>query len=138
MKDGAGELPARLEFKLLTSGDICGNGSHASFVGRLALPFVFLLVLVVSGNAQVQVDVALKRSLYMVYEPLICNVTITNLSGGTLTLEDTPREKWFGFQIETVDGRPLPPINPDYRNQPVEIETGQRLTRSINVTPLIR
>ncbi len=136
MKDGAGELPARLEFKLLTSGDICGNGRHASFVGRLALPFVFLLVLVVSGNAQVQVDVALKRSLYMVYEPLICNVTITNLSGGTLTLEDTPREKWFGFQIETVDGRPLPPINPDYRNQPVEIETGQRLTRSINVTPL--
>ena len=37
MKDGAGELPARLEFKLLTSGDICGNGRHASFVGRLAL-----------------------------------------------------------------------------------------------------
>jgi hypothetical protein len=136
MKDGAGELPARLESKLLTSGDICGDGRRASFVDRLALPFVFLLVLVVSSNAQVQVDVALKRSLYMVYEPLICNVTITNLSGGTLTLEDTPREKWFGFQIETVDGRPLPPINPDYRNQPVEIEAGQRLTRSINVTPL--
>ncbi len=136
MKDSAGELLARLAFKLLTSGDICARGRHASFVGRLALPFVFLLMLMVSSNAQVQVDVALKRSLYMVYEPLICNVTIANLSGGTLTLEDTPREKWFGFQIETVDGRPLPPINPDYRNQPVEIEAGQRLTRSINLTPL--
>ncbi|HEY5744110.1 MAG TPA: hypothetical protein VIS99_16415, partial [Terrimicrobiaceae bacterium] len=96
----------------------------------------FLFVMAVSSHAQVQVDVTLKRSLYMLYEPLICAVTITNLSGGTLTLEDTPREKWFGFQIETIDGRPLPPINPDYRNQPVEIEAGQRLTRAINITPL--
>jgi hypothetical protein len=105
-------------------------------LGRCALLILPFLMSVVSTIAQVQVDVALKRSLYMVYEPLICNVTITNLSGGTLTLEDTPREKWFGFQIETADGRPLPPINPDYRNQPVEIEAGQSLTRSINVTPL--
>jgi hypothetical protein len=132
MNDGAGELLVRPGFKLLTGGD----GKDVSFVRRLALLFVFLLVLVVSSNAQVQVDVALKRSLYMVYEPLICNVTITNLSGGTLTLEDTPREKWFGFQIETVDGRPLPPVNPDYRNQPIEVEAGQTLTRSINLTPL--
>lgn len=97
---------------------------------------LFGLVLLLPATAQVQVDVALKRSLYMVYEPLICNVTITNLSGGPLTLEDTPREKWFGFQIETVDGRPLPPVNPHYQNQTVEIEAGQRLTRSINITPL--
>jgi hypothetical protein len=102
----------------------------------LGLVLLLGLVLVVSANAQVQVDVALKRSIYMVYEPLICNVTITNLSGGALTLEDIPREKWFGFQIETVDGRPLPPVNPHYQNETVEIEAGQRLTRSINITPL--
>jgi hypothetical protein len=102
----------------------------------LALVSWLGLGLLVPATAQVQVDVALKRSLYMVYEPLICNVTITNLSGGTLTLEDTAREKWFGFQIETVDGRPLPPINPQYQNQAVEIEAGQRLTRAINITPL--
>jgi hypothetical protein len=102
----------------------------------LGLVSLLGLVLLVSVNAQVQVDVALKRSLYMVYEPLICNVTITNLSGGPLTLEDTPREKWFGFQIETVDGRPLPPVNPQYHNQTVEVEAGQRLMRSINITPL--
>jgi hypothetical protein len=101
-----------------------------------ALVSLLGLVLLVPAIAQMQVDVALKRSLYMVYEPLICTVTITNLSGGTLTLEDTPREKWFGFQIETVDGRPLPPINLDYQNQTVEIGAGQRLSRSINITPL--
>ncbi|HEY5954629.1 MAG TPA: hypothetical protein VIT18_09700 [Terrimicrobiaceae bacterium] len=113
-------------------------GGHRGwpFLSAGWMVLLLLIVLTVSSNAQVQVDVALKRSLYMVYEPLICNVTITNLSGGTLILEDTPREKWFGFQIETIDGRPLPPVNPDYRNQPVEIEPGQRLSRSINLTPL--
>jgi hypothetical protein len=95
-----------------------------------------LLVLLISGRAQIQVDVSFKRSLYMLYEPLLCGVTITNLSGNTLSLADTPREKWFGFQIETVDGRPLPPIDPNYSNQPVEIEAGQRLRRLINLTPL--
>jgi len=102
----------------------------------LGLAVLLFLTLVASSRAQVQVDVAFKRSLYMLYEPLICAVTITNLSGGTLSLADTPREKWFGFQIETVDGRPLPPIDPNYRNQPVEIEPGQRLKRLINLTPL--
>jgi hypothetical protein len=102
----------------------------------LGLAVLLLIVLMPSGRAQVQVDVAFKRSLYMLYEPLICSVTITNLTGSTLSLGDTPREKWFGFQIETVDGRPLPPIDPNYRNQSVEIEPGQRLTRQINLTPL--
>ena len=112
----------------------CCSGHSAWCWVTLAL--LLGLVVLVPATAQVQVDVALKRSLYMVYEPLICNVTITNLSGGTLALQDAPREKWFGFQIETLDGRPLPPINPHYQNQTVEIEAGQRLTRSINITPL--
>jgi hypothetical protein len=101
-----------------------------------ALAVLLFVALAAPSRAQVKVDVAFKRSLYMLYEPLICAVTITNLTGGTLSLADTPREKWFGFQIETVDGRPLPPIDPNYRNQPVEIEPGQRLTRLINLTPL--
>ena len=47
----------------------------------VGLALLLGFVLLVPAAAQVQVDVALKRSLYMVYEPLICNVTITNLSG---------------------------------------------------------
>jgi hypothetical protein len=132
MSKDAGEMPAYPAARL--PGGRCAW--RVPPVGRVVWPILLLVLAIVSSRGQVQVDVALKRSLYMVYEPLICNVTITNLSGGTLTLEDTPREKWFGFQIETVDGRPLPPVNPDYRNQPVEIESGQRLTRSINLTPL--
>jgi hypothetical protein len=102
----------------------------------LGLALLVLLALATPSHAQVQVDIAFRRSLYMVYEPLICTVTITNLSGGKLSLADTPREKWFGFHIETVDGRPLPPVDPNYRNQPVDIESGQRMTRLINLAPL--
>jgi hypothetical protein len=121
-------------------GGFCRRLSHPGRKSRagicLRLVIILLLMLAASSRAQVQVDVAFKRSLYMLYEPLICAVTITNFSGATLSLADSPREKWFGFQIETVDGRPLPPNDPNYRNQPVEIEAGQRLTRLINLTPL--
>jgi len=108
---------------------------------RSGIGMLFLVGLLVVGGsltarAQVDVSISFKRSLYMVYEPIMCTVTITNMSGGTLDLDDTSREKWFGFQIETTDGRPLPPINSQYRNQPVQVESGQKLSRIINLTPL--
>lgn len=89
-----------------------------------------------TSQGQVNVDISLKRSLYIVYEPLICTVTITNRTGRTLELSDTPKNKWFSFQIETVDGRPLPPINADYQNAPVTVPPGEKLVRAINITPL--
>lgn len=89
-----------------------------------------------TSRGQVNVDISLKRSLYVVYEPLICTVTITNRTGRTLELADTPKNKWFSFQIETVDGRPLPPINADYQNAPISVPPGEKLVRAINITPL--
>ncbi len=103
---------------------------------RFALVSLLLLVGGGAARAQITVDISFKRSLYMVYEPLMCTVTITNMSGRTLDLEDTAREKWFGFQIQTVDGRPLPPVNADYKNEPVQIGSGQKLVRQINLAPL--
>ncbi len=95
-----------------------------------------MMLLIVSAQAQVRVDIAFKRNLYMLYEPIMCTVTITNQSGRTLDLADTPRDKWFSFQIETTSGIPLPPVNADYQNQPMQIEAGQKLVRTINLTPL--
>jgi hypothetical protein len=103
-------------------------------VSLLALGF--LASFLVSARAQITVDIKLSRSLYVRYEPLVCTVEITNMSGRTLELADTAREKWFGFNIETVDGRPIPPINPAYGNDPMTIENGQKISRSINLTPL--
>lgn len=98
--------------------------------------FLALIGVTLSGYAQITVDVSFQRSLYIRYEPMICTVSITNLSGRTLELTDTDKQKWFSFQIETQDGRPLPPIDPDYRNEPMTIQAGQKVARSINLTPL--
>ncbi len=99
----------------------------------LALGFVGFATVV---RAQVQVDISFQRSLYLRYEPLLCTVSITNLSGRTLDLADTDKEKWFSFQIQTADGRPLPPLEVDYHNEPMTIQAGQKLSRKINLTPL--
>lgn len=95
-----------------------------------------LLLAAGAASAQVTVDISLKRTLYMLYEPLVVRVSITNMSGRPLELGDTARDKWFGFQIETVDGRPVPPRDAAYSNEPVTLEPGKKLVRSINLTPL--
>lgn len=88
------------------------------------------------ANAQMQVDISIKRPLYIAYEPLIVNVSITNLTGEVLDLVDSGKNRWFGFQVETLDGRPIPPNESQHVNPPVRLEPGQKLTRAINITPL--
>jgi hypothetical protein len=102
----------------------------------LGLALAILSSSVLAQQGQVKVDISLRRTLYMIYEPLICVVSITNLTGAELVLEDTPEHKWFGFQVETLDGRPLPPLQASYRNEPLSIAAGQTVKRSVNLTPL--
>jgi hypothetical protein len=102
----------------------------------LAAAAALVLLLTATAGAQVKVDISFRRTLYMMYEPLICTVTIQNMSSRTLDLSDTPRDKWFGIQVESVDGRPIPPINPRYNNEPMVLEPGKTLKRPINLTPL--
>jgi len=87
-------------------------------------------------RAQLLVDFSLQRTLYIAYEPLLATVRITNLSGSNLLLADVEGKKWFGFQIETLDGRPIPPIDPNYEIEPVQIGAGESITRTVNLTPL--
>ncbi len=102
----------------------------------LAVVAALIVLWTATASAQVQVDIKFRRTLYMMYEPLICTVTIKNMSGRTLDLADTPRDKWFGFQIQSTDGRPVPPMNTDYQNEPMQIEAGKTLSRAVNLTPL--
>lgn len=102
-----------------------------------ALPALLLLgIFVTKVHAQVRVELGFKRNLYVRYEPIIATVTIANLSGKPLLLDNSGANKWFGFNIETEDGRIVPPINPDYELKPVAIGPGERLSRAVNLTPL--
>lgn len=89
-----------------------------------------------TASAQVRVDISFKRKLYVLYEPIIATVTINNLSGQPLLLEDSGNNRWFGFNIEAADGRIIPPINPDYALARAAVGPGEKLTRAVNLTPL--
>ncbi len=107
-----------------------------------ALPTGFRLVatLLLLGAApavaQIQVDLAIKRTLFLAYEPLLVSVTLRNLSGNPLPLTDSQAARWFGFQVETLDGRPIAPHDSSHVNPPIVLQPGEQLRRTVNLTPL--
>jgi hypothetical protein len=70
------------------------------------------------------------------YEPLIAAVTIHNLSGRPLLLDNTAEHRWITFNIEAADGRIIPPNNPAYAFPPAAIEPGEKLPAAFNLTPM--
>jgi hypothetical protein len=103
---------------------------------QILLVALSLLCFLHSGSAQLQVDIKLKRTLYISYEPILITVSLTNLSGNPLPLSDADGNHWFGFQIETLDGRPIAPRSLGYTNEPLVLQSGQKLSRTVNLTPL--
>jgi hypothetical protein len=91
-----------------------------------------------SASAQIGVALEIKRHYYVRHEPLLATVTITNLSGRDLLLEDGDAP-WFGFQISQGDAHNLvPPRQADYKLDPLEIKLGETLKRQVNLTELYR
>ena len=102
-----------------------------------AASLVLILVsLALPLRAQVQVDITLERNLFILGEVIPVTVTVTNLTGNDLDLIDSGINKWFGFDVTSADGRPLPPRDGDYVNPPVQLGAGQKITRTVNITPL--
>ena len=100
---------------------------------------ILFLLLLAAGrqlHAQIKVDMHISRRLYIVYEPIIVNVSITNLSGHELELRDADAQKWFSFQVTTGDGRIVPPVDLGYHLQPLTIHAGATVRRSLNLTTL--
>lgn len=101
--------------------------------------WLFILTLLAGGaslHAQLRVEVSLSRSLYIRYEPIVATVSITNLSGRELEFSDGEGQPWFGFQIQTAEGRPIPTRVSSYNLPPAQMGPGQTLARQINLTPL--
>lgn len=116
--------------------------ARRSFPGRVLLPILLaaaaatLLPWLGNARAQITVDLSIKRTIYVAYEPLLATVRITNLTGNRLLLADVEGKKWFGFQIETLDGRPIPPRDPNYEIDPIQVGPGESISRTVNLTQL--
>jgi len=89
-----------------------------------------------SLHAQINVRMDIPRHLYICYEPIVATVTITNMTGRDLTLEDKAPDKWFSFEIMNAQGLPIPPKAADYHLDPLTIPMGQTVKRKVNLVNL--
>jgi hypothetical protein len=105
-------------------------------VSRLLLLTSLALAAFRPAHAQIAVDLTLKRHLFLVHEPVVATVTLTNMSGRDIELKDTPELQWFGFQVNGPDEAVVGPRNPDYRLDPLPLRAGETVRKTVNLNEL--
>jgi hypothetical protein len=95
-----------------------------------------LCALASAVHAQVNVGIEVKKRSYIRYEPLLVTVSLTNLSGRDLLLQDG-ESQWFSFLVVQGDrDTVLSPRNPDYRLDPLELKIGETVKRTVDLNRL--
>jgi hypothetical protein len=112
------------------------SGTSFCRVIKTGLPFVFVFLSVLSGEAQIQVELKFKRLQYIAYEPVTATLGITNLAGRDVDLHDTDGQAWFGFEVTGSEGQPIAPLAGDSLQAPLKIQAGQKVTQRIDVAAL--
>lgn len=103
-------------------------------ISRLLLLPVLLFAFGQQLHAQIKVEMGYERRLFVLYEPIPITVTITNLTGHDLVLNDSDAEKWFSFQVTTSDGRVVAPLDADYKIPGIRIPTGTTVKRTVDLS----
>jgi hypothetical protein len=103
---------------------------------RLLLFLALCVFGVAEARAQLSVQLKINRRTHMVYEPVLATVSITNMAGRQVVLEDSAASQWFSFQLMTGEGRSIPPRNPDYQLEPLTIGPGETAKRTVNLQEL--
>jgi hypothetical protein len=88
-----------------------------------------------SATAQIQVELKLPRLQYIAYEPVVANLTITNLAGRDVDLRDAGGQPWFGFEVTGTENQSIAPVSTTATER-LHVAAGKRITRKINLTPL--
>jgi hypothetical protein len=100
------------------------------------LSLVCLVLFVGHAQAQIQVELKLKRLQYIAYEPVIATLAITNLAGRDIDLHDSEGQPWFGFEITGSEGQAIGPLTTGHNQPPLKIEAGKKVSQRINLSPL--
>ena len=103
---------------------------------RLLLLCLIGFVALPAARAQFTVQLSLKEHLYILHEPLIATVNLTNNSGRDITLSDTPQFQWFSFRINGAEDRIIPPRGANYHLEPLTVHAGETVKRSVNLNEL--
>jgi hypothetical protein len=100
-----------------------------------ALVIVLFCFAVVGAEAQIRVELEFSRFQYVAYEPVMARVTITNLAGRDVELQNERDRTWYGFELTADDGRVLAPVRHP-QEPPLKIAAGASVSRKINLTDL--
>jgi hypothetical protein len=103
---------------------------------KWTLPFAFFCLLATGVEAQIQVELKLKRLQYIAYEPVVAILGITNLAGRDVDLHDADGQSWYGFEVTGSEGQQIPPMTTANSQPPLKIEAGQKVTQRIDLTPI--
>ncbi len=120
------------------SGRMFEHGPLSSSFVRRAFPFALTaIILLFAGQlrAQIQVELKFPRLQFIAYEPVIATISITNLAGRDVELQDADGQEWFGFEVTGSESQSIAPIH-SASQPPLKIEAGKKLTQKINITPL--
>ena len=110
--------------------------SQARYIAGRIFPGLCLFLFATATDAQIQVDLKLKRLQYIAYEPVMATVAVTNLAGRDIELRDADGQSWLGFELTGSEEQPIAPLSTANREPPLKIAAGQRVTRQIDLTPL--
>lgn len=103
---------------------------------KLFVQLVLLVFFAGTARAQIQVGLKFKRLQYVAHEPVLATVKITNLSGRDIDFHDQKSQQWFGFQINSGEGRLCAPLRQLVADPTLHVEAGKTVTRKINLTPV--
>ena len=103
---------------------------------RFLWPCLLLFALAGHAGAQIQIDLTLSRRTYLLYEPLVATITLSNFAGRDVTFEDTGGKQWFNVEVTTQEGQVIQPYDPDYHLHPLTVPAGQTVKRHIDLNPL--
>ncbi|MEI9893499.1 MAG: hypothetical protein WDN28_06265 [Chthoniobacter sp.] len=100
------------------------------------LRLLLFLCLATAAHAQITVTCSVKQRFYLLYEPIIATVNVTNFTGRDITLSDSQQYQWFGFRIIGEGDRMIPPRSVNYHLPPVSMKAGETIKRSVNLNEL--
>ena len=103
---------------------------------------VFLLVVALAGafgagaQAQLTVGVRMEREVFLVYEPLPVLVTVRNVSGRPIQLQEVEGRHWLDFNVADEGGREVLCLGRLQPEGAVTIAPNQAVTRTVDLLPL--
>ena len=103
---------------------------------RFPLFTLAILFAVHSARAQIGVTISVKEHFYVLHEPVIATVTVTNNTGRDITLSDTPQYQWFAFRIKSSEERVIGPRGGSYKLEPLTLRAGEVVKRSVDLNEL--